>query len=204
MKISKYSHSCLLIEDMGKTVLIDPGSYSTIDVDALQNFDYLLITHEHMDHMHIPLIKKLLGKFPNTEVFSNPSISEILRKENILVNTGGNEFISFEEAKHEKIFMGPSPMNYSYTVFNKLTHPGDSLSFTKSADILALPITAPWGDTTWAVEKALEIKPKVVIPIHDFQWKDEVRRGMYQRLTEYFKQKGIEFIGLESEEIREV
>jgi L-ascorbate metabolism protein UlaG (beta-lactamase superfamily) len=195
MQITKYLHSCLLIEEKNKTILLDPGVYSTpvLDINTITKIDAIGITHEHPDHLDIRFMKKLVEKFPDVQIFSNNSIKIILAKENIVVDTVGNTFIKLVEFPHEKIWMGSICENSMITVFDILSHPGDSLSFTHTANILALPITAPWGSTTWAVAVAEKIKPKVIIPIHDFMWKDEIRIGMYSRLQEYFAEKGIDF-----------
>ena len=189
------------MEDQGKVVLIDPGIYSynekALNISLLTQLDFIAITHEHSDHMHIPFIKDLLIKFPNARIIANNPVVNILAKENISAVTEGNDYIKLEKAPHEKMFMGPSPENNLITCFGKISHPGDSLTFKTNSEILALPITAPWGSTTWAVEKALELKPKVIIPIHDWHWKDEVRKGMYDRLEKYFKNNGIIFKKLE-------
>ena len=91
MKITKYVHSCLIIEEKGKTVLIDPGSYTAqenaLKADELKKPDYILITHEHNDHMHLPLIKEILAKFPKTKIISNNSVAGILAKEGIKATT---------------------------------------------------------------------------------------------------------------------
>jgi L-ascorbate metabolism protein UlaG (beta-lactamase superfamily) len=76
--------------------------------------------------------------------------------------------------------------------------------FESTTDILALPIQAPWGATTDAVELALRLKPKIIIPIHDWMWKEGFRQAMYERLQEYFKQKGIDFKPLETGETIDV
>ena len=208
MKISKYNHSCLLVEDQGKTILVDPGNYTydtkALDINALKNLDAIAITHEHMDHMHIPLIQALLQKFPKVEVFGTNSIKNILAKENIVVNAEGNNFIKMNPVPHEKIFMGPVPENVMVTLFDKFASPGDSLTFDASPEILALPVQAPWGSTTWATETALKVKPKVIIPIHDWHWKDEVRKGIYGWLEAYFKQQNIVFLKPETGQVFEV
>jgi L-ascorbate metabolism protein UlaG (beta-lactamase superfamily) len=208
MKISKHLHSCLLVEAQEKTILLDPGNYTydnhALNIQSLEKLDYIAITHAHPDHIYIPFLKELIAKFPDVQIFSNTSVQDILGKENIQVNTQGNDSIQIEEVPHEKIWMGNPGQNVMITLFNKLSHPGDSLSFSHSAEILALPIQAPWGSTTWAVEKALAIKPKVIIPIHDYHWKDEVRKGMYERLEQYFGNFGIIFKKPETGEIMEV
>lgn len=195
MKITKYLHSCLLIEDQEKTILIDPGSYSTpvLDIAAISNLDYLLFTHEHADHLNVSFVKEVVQKFPDVKIITNPSIVAILEKEGIKATSDGDDIVSLEVLTHEKLWDKEPPQNAVFTVFGKLTHPGDCMQFTKTAEILALPLQAPWGSTNQSVIKALELQPKVIIPIHDWQWKDVFRVGMYDRLEGFFEEKGIEF-----------
>lgn len=208
MKISKYLHSCLLVQQDTTVIVMDPGIFTyqakVFPIDSLQKLDFITITHEHPDHMHVPFIKELTGRFPNVEIITNPSAAEELEKEHIKAKTTGNTIISIQTAPHEKLWDREVPQNVIITVFNKLTHPGDSLQFAATSDIVALPVTAPWGSTTQAVEKAVAIKPKMIIPVHDWMWKDDVRKTMYVRLTDYFKTIGVSFKGLETGEIIEV
>ncbi len=208
MKLSKHSHSCLLIEHEEKTILLDPGNYTreeqALNIDTLKNLDSIGITHEHADHMDIPTIKQLVEKFPSVQIYSNQSVKEILEKEHLSVSTEDSAILTLEEVKHEKIFFGPSPQNVMITLFNKLSHVGDSFSFNHSAEILALPIQAPWGSTTWAVETALTVKPRIIIPIHDYHWKDTVRKALYDRLEQYFAKFDIDFKKPETGKIFEV
>lgn len=208
MKISKHIHSCLLVEDKGKTILLDPGNYSydekALDINSLTKLDAVGITHEHMDHMHIPFIMEIVAKFPTAQFFSNNSVKEILGKEGISVDMSGNDFLQMHLAPHEKIWMSTTPTeNVMIALFNKFATVGDSLTFDKSPEILALPIQAPWGSTTWAVETALKVRPKIIIPIHDWHWKDQVRISMYERLEQYFAQVGIRFIKAETGKVFE-
>jgi len=209
MKISKHVHSCLLVEEKGKIVLVDPGNYSydakALDIPSLSSLDAIAITHEHMDHIYLPFLKEILAKFPNTPIYTNESVKKLLEKENIEnAMTEGNEYITLHSVPHEKIWFGTPVENSMITLFKKFATVGDSLSFTESPDILALPVTAPWGSTTAAVEVALQVKPKVIFPIHDFMWKDDVRMGIYQRLKDFFGQHGIDFKAVETGEVVEI
>lgn len=204
MKVSKHTHSCLLIKEDNKTILIDPGIYSVEDksmtIDLLSRLDYLLITHEHQDHMHIPFIKLLINKFPGVQIISNQSVVDILSKENIKVTVSDNEIVEAVNAPHEHVFGLPQFENTLFNVFSVLTHPGDNLSFDKSCRVLALPVQAPWGSLTQAVEKAIEVKPEYIIPIHDWHWHDNARSAFYTRLTDYFSEYDIKFLGLQNGE----
>ncbi len=203
MKISKHVHSCLLVEDEGKTILIDPGNYTFeergLDVDRLEKLDFLLITHEHPDHMHLPLIKEIVEKFPEVKIISNNSVKKILEKEGLSLLVEHSMF-NILAAPHELLLGGRGAENTLFNISQKLTHPGDSLKFDKTCEILALPIQAPWGSFVASVEKAAAVKPKVVIPIHDWHWKDSARRRMYDMASQYLAEKGIEFRGLETGE----
>lgn len=52
MKITKFGHCCLLIEENGVRILTDPGTYST-QQSEVKNIDFVLITHEHADHFQL-------------------------------------------------------------------------------------------------------------------------------------------------------
>jgi hypothetical protein len=105
----------------------------------------------------------------------------------------GTYDIHIEPVPHEEILFFPVPENVKFTLFGKLTHPGDSFHFTSQTDILAMPMTAPWGSMVEAMKKVIELKPKVVIPIHDYHLKDEAIEAFYPRIGDLFKQHGIDF-----------
>ena len=204
MKISKHLHSCFLIEEQGKTFLLDPGIFTyqekALDIPNIEKLDYILITHEHPDHMYLPLIQELLNKFPYVKIITNPAIVEMLAKENINATYEEDPFVKVEKVPHEKLWDSEPPENVSLTIFGRLLSPGDSLHFTNSAEILALPLAAPWESVTDAVNTALKLMPKVIIPAHDWMWRDEFRKGMYVRLKEFFQTKGIDFKMMETGE----
>jgi len=208
MKISKHLHSCLLIEEQGKTIIIDPGIFTyqdkALDISKLQKLDYLLITHDHPDHMHLPLVKEIIAKFPQVKIITNNEIVTQLAKENITATYEEDAIVTVEAVPHEKLWDTQPPENVMITVFGKLAIPGDSHHFETSAEVIALPIVAPWGSTTDAVNLALKLQPKVIIPIHDWMYKDGIRQMMYQRLKGFFETKGIDFKTPETGEVMEL
>ena len=204
MKISKYLHSCLLVQKDGISILIDPGSFTfeenALRVDTLEKLDFILITHEHQDHMSVPLLKKILEKFPDVRIITNGAAADLLAKDGIAASIQGTEFIELVPVPHEKV-LTLVPHNTLFHVFGELTHPGDSFQFTETRDVLALPIQAPWGSMVQALEKAAALKPKLVIPIHDWHWKDEARKRLYRMAATYLRDQGVEeFRGLEDGE----
>lgn len=200
MKITKLGHSCLLVEmpePTNRTALFDPGVFSEVDVDSLDFLDDIIITHEHPDHCDINLIQELVAKFPQVRIKTPATL--VPKLEGLSVTAEAVEGIVLFEAPHEghPPFMYP-PENIGVHYLGSLTHPGDSYHFAESRPILALPMTAPWGATDAAVGLALQLKPRYILPIHDWQWKDEVREDMYRRLETLFKEHNITFFKLQN------
>lgn len=196
MRISKHVHSCLLISDQDKNIILDPGNYTYeekgLDLKSVDKLDYLLITHEHPDHMFVPLIKEIINKFPSIQILTNRSASEVLKKENIKT-VNSIQGIETIEVPHERVFGGDPPLNVQFDIFDKLSDPGDSLHFGEIKEVLALPLQAPWCSLTQSVEKAVSLKPKVVLPLHDWHWNDRARETFYERLKKYFDEFEIDF-----------
>lgn len=183
MKLTKLVHACLLVEEEGKTALIDPGVFSrqaVLDKLAqLNNLNYLIITHNHADHLDEEVVDAVAKKFPQIQLAANAQINQQLSQLNLTV--AGDDCFKFN-APHEPLPAGEVPDNSGWH-FGHLSHPGDSLSFNETRDILALPYVAPWGSTTQAVQLALKLQPKFVVPIHDWHLSEEAR-GWYAGLLE--------------------
>jgi L-ascorbate metabolism protein UlaG (beta-lactamase superfamily) len=202
MVIRKYLHSCLLLEVAGKTVLFDPGNFTyeakVFPLETLSSLDYVLITHEHPDHFHLPFLQEILQKFPDITIISNQAVVDLLAIQNISASTAENDFIFMDAVPHELLWDKKPPMNTKFDLFETFTHPGDSHHFASSTAILALPLQAPWGSTAEAVALALRLAPKHIIPIHDWHWREEVRMGMYTRLKTFFAKQNIIFHSAET------
>lgn len=176
MKITKLGHCCLLIEENNVRILTDPGSW-TVEIHAkIENLDFILITHEHGDHVHIDSLKETLQKNPLAKIITNTSVGKLLDGENISYHVveHGQEYIEqiliqgYGE-KHEEIYkeMG-QVQNTGYFIADRFFYPGDAFYNPKRpVEILALPVAGPWTDVKTAVEYALEIKPKKAFPVHD-------------------------------------
>ena len=199
MKLTKFVHSCLLVENDGETTLFDPGVYSyefpELNIKTWPALNYVVITHEHPDHFHLPFLEDLIKHSPNLIILTTKSVaSQLEGKVNVEVKTG--PFAKFElfTSPHEATPMGTPPENIGVHYAGVLSHPGDSHSFGESKRILAMPMTAPWGSMYGAVRKITELKPEVVIPIHDWHWRPEALAGIYQGIKELLQKEGINFI----------
>ncbi|HVS58281.1 MAG TPA: MBL fold metallo-hydrolase, partial [Candidatus Saccharimonadales bacterium] len=106
MKITKFVHSCLLVEmpaPVNRTALFDPGTMNTLDIDSLEFLDDIIITHVHNDHFDIETVKKLVQKFSNVRITSTPEVVQQLSQENISATSESSEGIEFFESPHESM-----------------------------------------------------------------------------------------------------
>jgi L-ascorbate metabolism protein UlaG (beta-lactamase superfamily) len=183
LKITKYVHSCLLVETDDRVAIFDPGamSQSAFNIDELNSLDDIFITHVHQDHLSIPFVKDLVGKFPNVRITGTKEVVDALQAEGIRAHTEESEGAVFFDSPHENVLplidLQPEEIGIHY--LDKFSHPGDSHSFSETKEILALPITAPWGSAVTGLNKAIELKPKYVIPIHDWHWSEQAQSQMY-------------------------
>ncbi len=81
-------HASVLIRLEGKIILLDPvfGTPSFIDryfelpspLEKIRRVDYVLITHDHRDHLDEPTIKAIAKKFPEAKFFAGLASEDLL------------------------------------------------------------------------------------------------------------------------------
>src|SRR3989344_3253739 len=184
MTIKKFLHSCILIENEGRRLLIDPGAFSFIEgklkPEEIGAVDGILITHSHADHCYPKALKKILSLKP-APIIAHQEIIDLLAKEKIsaepiaageIREVAGFSVQAFK-APHEPI-LTDIPHNLAFFINKTLLHPGDSLSVNPlpSCEILALPVASPWARRVDAVTFTQQVNAKTVIPIHDAFLKD--------------------------------
>lgn len=202
MKITKYVHACLLAEQDGSVVLFDPGQMSwsskLLDIAKLTKLDTIVITHEHEDHFYLPFVEALVEKFPEVQIISTGAVVTQLAKagiKNASTKSSNTDIVIFSNQPHADLSpLGQAPENIAVHYKGKLTVGGDRHDLEESKDILALTITAPWGSMMNAAAMALRLKPKFVVPVHDWHWNDQARQGAYSRFDEFLGEQGIAFI----------
>lgn len=192
MKITKFGHSCLLVEESGVRILTDPGIWNALpDVEQV---DAILITHEHPDHCDITQLKSVLEKNPKALVITQKAVGKILDAEGIAhtLITDGEKIevkgVSVESVgtQHAIIYGDVSPcQNTGYVIADKLFAPGDALHDVpkKPIEILALPTGGPWMRLSEAIEYVKKLKPKMVFPIHDAMYIEAFRGPLITRIV---------------------
>jgi len=205
VKITKFVHSCLLIETDSKNILIDPGRYSwdshLLSPTHLPDLSHIVITHEHGDHYHEPALRTLSQRFPHAQIVTNNDLAKKIVDLKLPnpISSGSEDNISVFEAPHAPLpLKTPAPLNIGVHIGDKLTHSGDALDFPKAREILALPLTGPFAGMTQSLEKVVKLKPKILLPVHDWHWHQQARESMYDMAKKLLAKHKIEFIELEN------
>ena len=203
MKITKFVHSCVLVETPEGVALFDPGmmSEAALKVEEIERLDDIFITHVHGDHFSLPLIKQLVAKFPNVRITATPETVAELAKDGIKASDQPPASATFFDSPHESVApLYPQPQEIGVHYQGVFSHPGDSHNFHETKAVLALPITGPWGGSIRALNLALELKPHFVVPIHDWHWRDEAREDAYNNFEKTLGKQGITFLKLQTGE----
>ncbi len=166
----------MLIEENGVRILTDPGSYST-QQSKVRDIDFVLITHDHSDHLHIESLKVFLKNNPQARVMTSRAVGEFLTREGIdfsIVGDGetadangvGIEgFGTLHAVMHSSL---PQSPNTGYFIAGRLFYPGDAWTEPGTpVELLALPVAGPWTTVGTAIDYALRIGPKTCFPVHD-------------------------------------
>ena len=198
-EISRLTDSCLLVTTDDQATLFDPGfhTFQEVEVDSIPDVTRVLVTHEHGDHVNPDFVRWLIDRKSDLVVHSNQAVADLLDKHDIPVSTDAPSGVGVEDVLHEQLPNGARPPNRSFTIEGVFTHPGDSREPSVTAPIMALPLIAPWGSVTGAVEFARRVAPKQVIMIHDFYLSESGRARIRQMASGVLAEDDIEMLDLD-------
>jgi len=193
VRLTKYGHSCLLVEQADARLLIDPGSLSR-GFEELRDLSAVLITHQHPDHVDLDRIEGLLRHNAAADVFSDRATAEQLRARGLparAVRSGEDLVVSGARVQvvgdqHAVIHADiPRIDNVGYLIADRLLHPGDSLTVpNRPVDVLCLPTAAPWLKAAEAVDYLRSVGPRVALPIHEAQLAlPQLYYGLFEQLA---------------------
>lgn len=170
MRITKFTHSCVRIEQGQRALVLDPGIWS--EHHALIGAEAVLLTHEHTDHvdagrlaeMAVPVYAPDGADIPGLE-FTPIRPGDVFDLAGFVVHAVGG--------RHAVAYAGqPDCANLGY-VIDDCYHPGDSLYVPHMpVDTLLAPIQAAWLKTQEAIDFVNAIKPRQTFGIHEAQVND--------------------------------
>lgn len=197
LKITKFDHSCVLVETDDRVALFDPGGWSNYSVNELPKIDRIVFTHEHGDHFDIDKLKGLLKLNPDAHIVCNSQIKKLIDDSdiaNVVVRSETQCCVPFESPHEELPVPGVQPpAEIGYHFKDVFTHPGDSYSFKESKQVLAMPFVGPWGSLKQGIAAVLEldVKPKYILPIHDWHFSDKGREWNDNMVRKVLESEGI-------------
>ena len=215
MRVKKFGHSCLLVEERDETLLFDPGRREFLDdratPDAFAGVSLVVVTHWHPDHADAELIGRIVRR-SGAKVLAPAEGETELRAAGVesIVPTDGKLTVGafnleLSGAVHEPVLGSAVPRNVACLVNGRLLNTGDSFDVVldryRGVEVLALPITAPWLKELEAAAFAERLAPRRVLPVHDGYLKDFFRTRRYDTYRQYLGQRGIGFeagVGAES------
>ncbi|MFK4760892.1 MBL fold metallo-hydrolase [Microbacterium sp. ZW T5_45] len=205
MRVTKFEHATLRIDQNHETLLIDPGSF-TAPLTDLSELVAVVITHEHPDHWTPEQLDRILRAAPGTPVFAPAGVAAAAEGYEITVVAPGDtvqagEFtLTFFGGTHAVIHSSiPTIDNLGVLVDGELYYPGDSYAVPEGIEVgtLAAPLGGPWLKIGEAIDYVLATKPRRAFGTHDMTL-SVVGKGMHrQRLQWATEQNGGEFFVLE-------
>ncbi|HSX23818.1 MAG TPA: MBL fold metallo-hydrolase [Candidatus Saccharimonadales bacterium] len=175
MKITKYEHACLNIEEQGRRLLIDPGTFTT-SIPDFANIAAVVVTHVHQDHLDAEKLKAIHAANPEVQIYTVQTVADDLKDiVPVHVVTGGQKAgagpfqLEFFGGEHALIHPSyPLTANVGVMVNKLLYYPGDSFAMPhQPVNTLAVPANAPWLKTSESMDFIVAIKPKRAFPTHN-------------------------------------
>jgi L-ascorbate metabolism protein UlaG (beta-lactamase superfamily) len=176
VQLTKYSHSCVRLDDGGAVLVIDPGIFSE-SAEALAGADAVLITHDHGDHFDEPALRSAVAARPGLPIWAPANVAaQLADLGDSVTAVGAGE--SFEAAGfsvrtfggdhaqiHPKIPIGA---NIAYLINDAVYHPGDSFTVPGVAvPTLLTPIHAPWSKLAEVIDFVTAVDAGQTFAVHD-------------------------------------
>lgn len=179
MQLTKFAHSCVRLEGPGGVITIDPGVFSD-SAAALAGASALLLTHEHADHVDLPVVQRALAGAPELRVWAPAVVAAQLAEfgDRVTVVGAGESFeaagvaVRTAGGQHALIHSSmPLVANVGYLIGPEgagIYHPGDSLVVpTEAVDTLLAPIAAPWSKVGEVIDFVVAVRPRLAHQIHE-------------------------------------
>lgn len=174
MKLTKYEHSCMVIEDAEHSLVIDPGNFTT-DFVAPGNVVAVVVTHRHSDHFDPAQLAAIAAKNLNVLVIGPADVIDSVALSNKRAVRPGETVavdgftLEFFGGEHAEIAPNmPRPQNLGVLVNERFYYPGDSFApANRQVDVLALPVAAPWLKLSESIGFFAAVKPRLAFPAHD-------------------------------------
>lgn len=183
MKIIRYAQSTIQIENEGKKVLIDPGSYNfepgRLTREDFKDIDVLIVTHKHGDHFDLQAVKTIHDN-SNPIILTVKELATVMEREGIasnILNVGQSINTSgfyIEAIKADHVVNGEIIDIFGVIVEangKRIYHTSDTVYMEEkpsNIDLIFVPINnrGVAMDFEDAARFVREIDPKTAVPVH--------------------------------------
>ncbi|MDR5700014.1 MBL fold metallo-hydrolase [Agromyces aerolatus] len=207
MRLTKFEHAALMIEDSGSRLFIDPGKFTTPITEATGAVA-VVITHQHDDHWTPEQLGRIAGKSPGVRFFGPAGVAAAAAERGIEVEEvhAGDELevapfrLRFTGGRHAVIHESiPVIDNLGVLVNDALYYAGDSFTVPEGVevDVLAAPAGAPWMKLAEAMDYVIEVAPKRAFATHEMVLSRAGKDLSNARLRWATEQGGGEYLALE-------
>jgi L-ascorbate metabolism protein UlaG (beta-lactamase superfamily) len=205
MRLTKFEHAALLLEDSGKKLFIDPGSFTSPLTDTA-NTAAVVITHEHADHWTPEQLNRVLELNADVPIFAPEGVARAAADFDITVVHAGDTVaagpftLRFFGGRHAVIHESiPVVDNLGVLVNDELYYAGDSFVIPEGVelDVLAVPAGAPWMKVAETIDYVLATKPKRSFSTHEMVLSRAGKDLSNARIAWATEQNGGEFFALE-------
>lgn len=199
MKITKYEHACLDINEGASRLIVCPGVF-TKSLTNLEGITAIVVTHVHADHLDTAIIQEIIKKNPDVRIYTTEEAARELASHTYIGKPGepvtiGEFRLEFFGENHAEIDpKTPVTQNIGVLVNNKLYYPGDSFTeCQKPFVVLAVPASAPWlrvGQTIPLIENS---NCQTIFPTHNALLSDAGHQVTNNWLKTFAERSGKEF-----------
>lgn len=204
MKLTKYEHACLILDNGNSRLIIDPGTFTNLPED-LNNVACIVITEEHLDHYNLSNIEKILSQSSNAQIISTVTVASQLKtaghscleiKGSKDLNVGGFS-LTLVETDHSIIYASSPCRVLTLKVDDFLYYSSDSfIPISSYVQVLALPTCGPWYKLSESVDFANSIDSKQIIATHNGLYNDIGNKVMNNFISNNIANKDREYIYL--------
>lgn len=175
MRLTKLEHAALILEQSGKRLFVDPGSFTTPITDAA-GAAAIVITHEHADHWTPEQLRRILEANGDVPIYAPQGVATAAADFDVTVVQAGDVVeagpftLRFFGGTHAVIHSSiPVVDNLGVLVNEALYYGGDAFFLPEDVDIdvLAVPASAPWLKASEFMDYVLALKPRRSFPTHE-------------------------------------